>query len=340
MWPLLLVLSTWPAAHDNSVSFSRVVVEAERVNVSLRLQALSLLEVVPWADGDGDRLLAAAELEPLEAELGRYILEHYRLESAGTPLRPQRFPVLSPDRSVPLVGEWVLATWSCTAAAPLEDLSLEVDLFSVTSPGHLEFGVVSWNDTPLDPMTLGPGPDRWSFTAPGILGTVGLALVQVWLRPWAWALGLLVAALACGWPGRRGARPAVLLLVCVPLGIAWVRLGFPPPPRRPIELGALLAGAYLAADVYLLPRERRPWFELALFGILVGLAHGFDLGDRLVGQVRAPLRAAVEGSALVLGGALVVWLAGGLLPAGKPGRRRGFAALLACAGLAFFGLWV
>ncbi|MDA1266271.1 MAG: hypothetical protein O2816_14410, partial [Planctomycetota bacterium] len=81
----LLLLVIPAAAHDDSVSFSRLEVGRDSLGVTLRLQALSIVEVLPWLDGDGDLLIDAAEAADRPEELGRYVLDHFRLYAGGAP---------------------------------------------------------------------------------------------------------------------------------------------------------------------------------------------------------------------------------------------------------------
>lgn len=332
MGPLLLVATAALAGpHDDSVSFSRVEVEATTLTVELRVQALSVVEVLPWMDSDGDQLLSEAELASRPAELGGYVLEHYRLHGDGLALRPEAFPVAVHDPAAIVPGTWAVLTWSVPLEAAPRELVLEVDLFLEGSPGHLEFTEVCYRGVDLPAATLGPGGGRWSYVAPTRWEAASRSLAGLRGRSFLQALLLLAAALACAGP-----RPLALAgagLGGVALGLVWVRFGAPLPPARPLELAAILGAAYVAADLALLPRRRAPWVEAWTFGLLLGMAHGREAAQRLASELHAGWRVLVEvgttGTVALLLAALVARTVQG-------GARRGVAGALALLGLVLF----
>src|SRR5688572_30763064 len=64
------------AAHPNSVSSSRFVVEGGRVALAMRCQVLTLLEALPEIDRDDDGELEEAELQSARALLAEYVARH------------------------------------------------------------------------------------------------------------------------------------------------------------------------------------------------------------------------------------------------------------------------
>ena len=336
MGPLLFAATvTLAGLHDDSVSFSRVEVGATDLTVELRVQALSVVEVLPWMDGDGDQLLSQGELDARPAELGRYVLEHYRLRGDGRDLRPEAFPVARQDPAAVVPGTWAVLSWSVPLDASPRELELEVDLFLEGSPGHLELTEVRYRGVALPAATLGPGGGRWSFVAPTWTEAAVESLVGLAGRPFLQGLVLLAAVLACA--GRRPLALAGAALAAAALGLVWVRAGGALPPTRPLELAAVLCAAYAAADLALLPRRRLPWVEAATFGVLLGLAHGRAAGVRLAAELHAEWRVAVEAGAAA---SLALLLAAGTARVARERARRGVAGALAVLGLGLFAVQV
>jgi len=89
---LLLALPAALAAHPNSLSGSTIAVEGARIGHEITMQGLSLIEVVPQADANGDGRLDAAELAAARAEVVDYLDRNYRLWADA-------------DRSTPLARE-------------------------------------------------------------------------------------------------------------------------------------------------------------------------------------------------------------------------------------------
>ena len=70
-------------AHPNSFSRTHLVVDRHEVLATMECRVLSLLEVVPELDADGDGAVTERELERRRDEVFAYALAHYRLR-AGT----------------------------------------------------------------------------------------------------------------------------------------------------------------------------------------------------------------------------------------------------------------
>ena len=332
MGPLLLVVpALLGTLHDDSVSFSRLEVGERGVSINLRVQALSVLEVTPWMDLDGDQLLSAEELAARPAELGRYLLNHYRLFAGERALQPETYPDLRQDPAAALPGSWIQACWQVETPTSLRELQLEVELFLEESPGHLEFTEVSWRGTPLPPFILRSTGRTWSFVQPTVRASAAAAVRDLGARPFVWALVMLAAALACG-PAPR-TRVVGVAVAAAGIAVLWTRIGGALPPTRPVELAAVLGTAYVAADLALLRRARPPWLEAAAFGLLIGLAHGGTAATRLAGDVQADVRLAVEAA---VGAALAMSVAALIVAATGERARRALAGALAVAGLALF----
>jgi len=68
--------------HPDSFSQSLVAVEPDGLHVFHKLQALSVFEVLPAADPDGDLYFQQQDLEAVRDDLVGYVLERYLLRPA------------------------------------------------------------------------------------------------------------------------------------------------------------------------------------------------------------------------------------------------------------------
>lgn len=332
MGTLLLALpALLGVVHDDSASFSRVEVAEDAVHVTLRVQALSVLEVLPWMDRDGDKLIDAEELAVRPGELGRYLLEGYSLAEDGRRLRPEVFPDLALDPAAALPGSWVEARWSVPTGRPLAGLELSVELFLEESPGHLEFTEVTWRGVRLHPFTLGPGGGRWAFQPPSRPSVVSSSLAGLGSRADLLPLLLLAAALGCTRIGPWRCLGAALLGVAS--GVLWVRVGGVVPSLHALQLSAALGAGYVAADLALLKRTRAPLLEAGSFGLVIGMAYGLESAVRLEGHVHAGLQAVVE---LAAGASVGAVACAGLKGLASLGHVRWIAGLVAGLGLGLF----
>lgn len=324
-WMLgLLALAPY---HDDSMSLSRVRVGTESVEVELRIQALSVVEVLPWLDRDRDALLSPEELEG-EVELGRYVLEHFRLFGNEGALRPADFPIAQVDPTGMIPGSWVQLEWTLETER-LDELRLEVDLFADTSPGHLEFTEVHWEGVELPGLVLGPGSDSWEFMAPTPLERVTETGGELPGRPLALACLLFLLVLGAGTLTelRLGSLTfalgsgAVALGVSLPSGTA----------TTGVELTALLAAAYLGAERSLMRREKPLTFEAALLGLICGLAMAGEATRLSEGKLHVPITQLSDAGIVLLVGGLVA------LGARRLERPRWVGGLTLALGLALFG---
>jgi hypothetical protein len=143
--------------HPLSQSSSRITVRGAHLDVALRCQAASLLEVLGAAsDADGDGLYSQPELDTARERLATYLLERYRISTGGsdaaraTPLAGRllelRPDVLEPDTFG--VQQWIAAALVFEADAPVPDLLIEDRIFQDAAPNHADLCTVQFNDEP------------------------------------------------------------------------------------------------------------------------------------------------------------------------------------------------
>ena len=307
------------------------------LEVELHLESTGVLEVLPFWDRDRDGLLSEEEFAGHAAELGQYVLEHYRLSEGGRALRPEAYPRLRLDPGVLIRGSWVELSWSVPLPNPPSSLTLEVDLFESTSPGHVEVTRVDWLGSPLPLARLGPGSASHTFDPPR--RSVWAALYPAGLRRGglggAWLL-LVLAAAGAGWAAMLAAWLGVGAgFLAAPIA-ALAGAPFSPGAgvQRVVTLAALLAGAYLGAELCLFERQGRSRFLAGGLGLLVGVALSLCPGAQGVD------------AALAHGGFAALVLLAGLslsrLLAGRTARARrwvaGALSLLSLMQFAYFGL--
>jgi len=291
------------AAHPNSFSWSNILVRQGRVEVELRVQVLSVGEVVAGFDDDLDGSTDPDELAAAADDILRYCAEHYRIvpgaEDAAAAADPARALALDlvasrvmegpliPD-PMNVVADWIDVRMVLEAPEDpgFERLGVFVDLFQVTSPGHRDGCTVTWNgeyleDTwdfaataPVHVFTASPGmlarnaPAVRRFAASGagdLASRAGLTLL---------AFGLLIA-----WGARR--RPRAAAFGSTALLFAVAAAGLVAAPELPedrvvgserfVDWALALGLVYLALEDLAVRAARTRWLEALVFGALIGL---------------------------------------------------------------------
>ena len=296
------------APHPDSLSRSLIRVDGDRLELTLRCQTLSVLEVLPELDRDGDGRLSDAELEPGRGALEAYVLEHYRIDLDRD------------EEPLPLVGELVRAGTSGEApAGPLDlqwiqlrfefrapvdsgphaaptavlgAIGIRVSLFLVGSPDHSDLCGVVWNGEREVRHLFAPGSGRWVFEPaaerrPGVFRSFLELGVNHILGGWD-HLAFLVALLVASSRLRSlvGVVTAFTVAHSITLGLAALNPGglLDRVPERFVELAIALSIAYVGAETLLRREARDPWIEAFAFGLLHGLGFAGFLGDALVGE--------------------------------------------------------
>jgi hydrogenase/urease accessory protein HupE len=282
------------ALHPNSVSSSRIRVDADGVRLELRCQAATLLESIPL-DRDGDSRLSGDELERGRADVERCVLDGYRLSAttAGTP--PRRL-------AGKLEAARLLAGTSDEGrpAEPLVDLELRFDPIPAGAGLEVEFALFRernpWHRDHAEILWFGEGPRSrllwiedpiWSFV-PGAAGAgtfaqyvrMGCEHILSGYDHLAFLLALVVSA-------RRlrsllGLVTAFTLAHSVTLALAaldTVRL-----PSRPVEAAIALSIAWVGIRGAVAVPPRRLWPEAFGFGLVHGLGFARILADSLASR--------------------------------------------------------
>ncbi|MEO0651338.1 MAG: HupE/UreJ family protein [Planctomycetota bacterium] len=307
-----------PAAHPDSLSSSRIEVRASGLLVRLRLQTLSILEVLPDADESGDGRLSDAELGRVRPALVAYVQAHYRVGTdSDRTLEVGRWLALDdldlravPEDELADAGPGALAgavdltfehLWGAersegTGRAAPRDLVVECSLFEATSPGHTDLCMVAWPGGAVRHLTLGAGHPR-GRSDPSGRGTLGAFLrlgadhVLGGFDHLAFVLALLL--------GARGLRSLLGLVTAftaahsvtlVASSLGGLSVGRHAPL---IEAAIALSIAWVAFCLALDPDPKRGrWPEAFALGLVHGLGFAGFLRDSLLLE-EARLRALV-----------------------------------------------
>lgn len=279
------------ALHPNSVSSSRIRVDAEGVRVALRCQATTLLESIPL-DRDGDSRLSDEELEHGRADVERFVLEGYRLSAIGAGAAGRRLPGrLETARLVDGTSD------GARPAEPLVDLELRFDplpagagleiefaLFRETNPWHRDHAEIVWfGEAPRSRLLWIEDP-IWSF-APGAAEggsfgqyvRMGCEHILSGYDHLAFLLALVVSA--------RRLRSLLGLVTAFTLAhsmtLALAATGALRLPPRPVEAAIALSIAWVGIRGAAPAPPLRLWPEAFGFGLVHGLGFARILADSL-----------------------------------------------------------
>ncbi|MCB9915799.1 MAG: HupE/UreJ family protein [Planctomycetes bacterium] len=285
------------APHPQSLSSSRVEVAGAEARVTLRCQALSVVEVLPELDFDGDGALDAEEVLAGGPRLLNYATARYRLFTGsdaagegGAPLAPSagtaRYLAPSDESDLTRFGGAVELAFTCRADDELRELAVECTLFREVGSEHVDLATVVWPDGTNQAFTLSVERPRARASAGGG-GTFGvfwrLGLDHI-LGGWdhlAFLFALLLSSrrlrAVLGWVTAFTVAHSVTLALAT-LGVvdvsAWDRL---------VESAIALSIAYVAADTLWRPGlARGRWVEAFVFGLLHGLGFAGFLSESLV----------------------------------------------------------
>lgn len=361
---VLLAAALAVLLHPDSLSTTRLEVQGDEVWLTMRVQVLSLLEVLPELDADADGTVDAGEVTAQAPAILHYVGEHYRLVtgsdrdlSGGRPLAPQPVAArLVPAGSEEARGfrqgavdvELVLA-----APGPVEDLLVESRLFALTSPAHIDILTIVWPDGARRTLTLDEETPRGRSDPSG--RGAGLAFLQLgWrhiLSGWdhlAFLLALVLASARVA--SLLGVVTAFTLAHSVTLGLAALDLVQVSRYATLVEALIALSVAYVAADTALQPRRLRSrWKEALVFGLIHGLGFAGFLRESLVQEEARVLALATFNLGVELGQVAVVLGLVALLrlvPRGAEGGAGDAAGLAPLAwrrwgswAVALLGLW-
>jgi hypothetical protein len=294
---LLALASSGP--HPDSVSSSRVEVRGHEAFLTLRFQIVSLLEVIPGLDADGDGEVSEEELAARSADVMGYIGDHYQLwvdtdrdMEDGTRLVP--IPVFArkltahPSEGPGYLKGAVEVDLRFAHVEPIADLMIESTLFYETSPAHIDLVTVEWNGENTMTNALEQRAPRLRIDPAG-RGAFGAFLRLGWhhiMSGWdhiAFVLALVLSA-------RRlrsllGVVTAFTIAHSITLALA--SLGAVDVARYSnlIEAVIALSIAWVAVDNLMHPHLKRSrWIEAFVFGLIHGLGFAGFLARSLVAE--------------------------------------------------------
>ena len=306
---LLTALAATALLHPNSISRTELTVDGPVVTVRSTVQVLSLMEVLPGLDANGDEEVSAEELAAGESDVLAYFAEHYRLwtdtdrdGSGGEEL--EAVPVGTGIRFGLTDGyiPYLKGAVDCELiySAPVRerdvgDLAMESTLFYATSPSHIDITTVVWPDGTLEYFGLEQASPRARADSVGR----GALAVQVKRSSkhffGAWEHLLFFLALGLGARSVRGVLLAVVVYTAAhatATSLALTGVVDLLAQRAPIEAGVVLAVGYVGAELFVHPKDPRLGWPIAA---LVGFGHGSS------GFVTVPLSAEVARTTAVLG---------------------------------------
>lgn len=312
-----------PPLHPNSYSLSEIQVRGRSVRVELRVQVLSLGEVIEGFDSDLDGHAEDGEIDASEAAILDYVHEHYRLTAgpitdSGVLDPSERLAISSgavsegPLALDPMneVSEWVdvVLEYDLADVGEFKALGVAVDLFAETSPGHNDSAAVTWNGVELGPWMFNAAASGHLFAATDEMLARNAPAFRRFLRGSAsgafhrWRLALLAALLAVG--ARRSISSALISSGLFALAVAGgVVAGHHVPPRFEIAgfagLTVPLALAYLALDDLVHREGRTRVLEPLVFGVVAGLGVSAQLAPDVATELQQ--QGARAGAALGIG---------------------------------------
>ena len=156
--------------HPNSRSISRLVVDGPRIQLDLRCQVASVLEVVD-ADRNLDLWLSDEELTASRDEIAAYLLDHFvlRTDSGGAPDGGRRLEgsllamVIQEEVGGLIPEQWVVSTFTFEDEREVSDLLVEMTLFLLTSPDHRDVSQLVWHGEALPATVFFMGDFRRRF---------------------------------------------------------------------------------------------------------------------------------------------------------------------------------
>lgn len=294
---LALSILFFAAPHPDSVSRSLVTVDGARATVDLRFQTLSLIEVLPGIDRDGDGLLTQAELEAGRGAIEGYFLSVYQLRLAGPDSGPLAgrlgaLELQAESELGPLDLQWMRARLAFEAPVAIGAFELSVRLFQEQNPWHRDICGVVWNGEEQVRHLFVAGADSFAFEPadqrrPGVVILFLRLGVQHILEGYDHLAFLLVLIVASKrFKTLVAVVTAFTLSHSITLGLAALDPGglLGQIPGRFVELAIALSIAYVACENLLVKGARNPWIEAFGFGLLHGLGFAGFLGDALAGE--------------------------------------------------------
>jgi hydrogenase/urease accessory protein HupE len=290
MLTALVLCAAALAPHPNSHSSSRVVVEGQRIELTLRCQAQSLIECL-GVDRDRNGSLDAAELEAARTTVTSYLRERYQLfadPGATTPLASSAGELTLSSTDAGGFSEQLIDAHFTFPPTALARLSIRCRVFLDCNPFHRDSASVIWNGEPPAAWLFAEGVERWDFEPndvrrPGVFKdyvALGVEHIATGYDHIAFLLALLVAS--------RRLRSIIgfvtAFTVAHSITLACAALGVVDVPSRLVEMAIALSIAYVAAENLVFRRPSSRWLEAFGFGLIHGLGFAGALSESLVSE--------------------------------------------------------
>jgi hydrogenase/urease accessory protein HupE len=278
-----LAATAFAAAHPNSVSSSRVVVDGGAVRLELRCQAATLLEASPL-DRDGDGRLSADELADGLPELERRILLGYRVSapSAGEIWIPLEGKLVEGHVVAP--GEQVDFLFRFQAPEKLDGLRIEFSLFRESNPWHRDQAQIVWNGGAPRSRLLWIEDPIWVSRASASEGGSFLQYVGMGFEHILTGydhIAFLVALVVAARRLRALLGVVTAFTVAHSITLALASLDVVRLPSGPVEAVIALSIAWVGLRTAIDPTPRRLWPEAFGFGLVHGLGFARILAESL-----------------------------------------------------------
>lgn len=320
----LLAFCASPAFHPESLSSSRIEVDGNEARLTMRCQALSLEEILPWLDANGDGEVDAAEVDAQQALITDYISQNYTLTvgsnrdlQGGVRLIPE--PILAqrvagPEEATPGYRKGAVdVTMVYRSDGPIQDLLIEHTLFQETSPGHVDIASVEFTtdgESLSRTFVLDENAPfaRWDPTGRGAFSAFVKLGWQHILSGWDHLAFLVALVLA-----SRRLRSLLAVVTAFTLAhsvtLALASTGTIQVARFApfIETLIALSIAYVALDSVFQPRRQLArWPEAFGFGLIHGLGFAGFLAQSLVQEQSQTLALVAFNAGVELGQVAIV----------------------------------
>ena len=296
------------AGSSQLLSLSEVQIRGRSVRVELRVQVLSLGEVID-STAISTAMRRTVRSPASAVAILDYVHEHYRLMAgpiadSGALDPSERLAILSgavsegPLALDPMneVSEWVdvVLEYEVAELGEFEALGVAVDLFAETSPGHSDSAAVTWNGVELGPWMFNAAASGHLFAATDEMlartpRPAAASCAEVLPTPSSDGLALLAVLLVVG--ARRASSSALISCGLLALAVAGgTAFGHHVPPRFEIAgfagLGGTLALAYLALDDLVHREGRTRLLEPLVFGAVAGVGISAQLAPDVATELQ------------------------------------------------------
>lgn len=288
-----------PLPHPNSLSNSRIQVRGSEALVTVRCQALSLMEVVLGLDADLDGLVSEAELEARRDEVLAYVAVNYSITvgsdremQGGVELVAEPLDLVhhagEVETSLGYQAGAVDVSLRYAAEAPITDLLIRTGMFLDTSPDHIDIATIEWEDGEVEHFSMPSYAPQYRSdpTGAGAFGVYARLGIDHILGGWD-HLAFLATLLLCarGLKSLLGVVTAFTVAHSVTLALAALEVVKTDAYGHLVESVIALSIAYVAADNLVQPDLKRGrWLEAFAFGLIHGLGFAGFLGESLLNE--------------------------------------------------------